>query len=43
VQYINSGFYRGIKVGGKGFNVIFTNNYFERVFNVREASTAVTF
>ncbi len=43
VQYFNPGFFRGIKPGIKGFKVNFTNNYFEKVFNVRESSTAVSF
>jgi hypothetical protein len=43
VQYFNPGIFRGIKTGGKGFKVFFINNYFEKIINVREASTAVSF
>jgi hypothetical protein len=42
VQYFNPGLFRGIKAGGKGFRVFFNNNHFEKIFNVREASTAVS-
>jgi hypothetical protein len=43
VQFINPGILRGVKPGGKGFKVFFINNYFEKLINVREASTAVSF
>jgi len=43
VQYLYPGIFRGIKAGGKGFKVFFINNYFEKIINVREASTAVSF
>jgi hypothetical protein len=43
VQFFNPGILRGIKAGGKGFKVFFINNYFEKLINVREASTAVSF
>jgi hypothetical protein len=43
VQFFNPGILRGIKAGVKGFKVFFINNYFEKLINVREASTAVSF
>ena len=43
VQFYNPGLFRGIKDGGKGFIVFFINNYFEKITNVREASSAVSF
>jgi hypothetical protein len=43
IQYYNPGIFRGIKVGGKGFKVFFINNYFEKIINVREASTPIVF
>jgi hypothetical protein len=42
-QFFNPGVFRGIKAGGMGFKVFFINNYFEKIINVREASTAVSF
>jgi hypothetical protein len=43
IQYYNPGIFRGIKAGGKGFKVFFINNYFEKIINVREASTPIVF
>ncbi len=42
IKYRNP-LFRGTKTGGNGFKIFFTNNYFEKMVNVRDASLAVSF